>query len=158
MADSTLVAMARAAEGAATTAEVPGDHIDAKRRRAGCVRACCLIVTFMALGLAIGSDVQAFSSVLSTYAGINPSANVQTLLGSANYAACRTNLFRNHLGRSGARAHAVTRATKVVDDQHRAFARKLQRVATTEAATGTRYNRYLSIQESHVLSPKFCVC
>lgn len=45
-----------------------------------------------ALGLAIGSDVQAFSSVLSTYAGINPSANVQTLLGSADFAACRSNL------------------------------------------------------------------
>ena len=45
-----------------------------------------------ALGLAIGSDVQAFSSVLSTYAGITPSANVQTLLGSADFAACRSNL------------------------------------------------------------------
>jgi hypothetical protein len=44
------------------------------------------------LGLAIGSDVQAYSSVLATYAGINPSANVQTLLGAANYSAFRTSL------------------------------------------------------------------
>lgn len=44
------------------------------------------------LGLAIGSAVQAFSSVLSTYAGIDPSANVQTLLGAANFAAFRTSL------------------------------------------------------------------
>ena len=73
-------------------------------------------------------------------------------------AARRSNLLRNHLGCGRARAHAVTRAAKVVDDQQGAFARKLQRVAPTEAAAGTRYDRYLSIQQSHVLSPKFCVC
>lgn len=42
------------------------------------------------LGLVIGTNVQAFSSVLSTYAGITPSANVQSVLGAANYAAIRT--------------------------------------------------------------------
>ena len=42
--------------------------------------------------------------------------------------------------------------------QQGAFARKLQRMAPTEAAAGTRYDRYLSIQQSHVLSPKFSVC
>jgi len=41
------------------------------------------------LGVAIGSNVQAFSSVLATYAGISPSANVQSLLGAADYAAIR---------------------------------------------------------------------
>lgn len=43
-----------------------------------------------ALGLSIGSDIQAFSAVLATYAGINPSANVQSMLGAADYAAIRT--------------------------------------------------------------------
>lgn len=43
-------------------------------------------------GLVIGTNVQAFSSVLSTYAGITPSANVQSLLGAANYAAVRSAL------------------------------------------------------------------
>ena len=44
------------------------------------------------LSLVPGTNVQAFSSVLSTYAGINPSADVQTLLGAADYSAFRTSL------------------------------------------------------------------
>lgn len=44
------------------------------------------------LGVAIGTDVQAWDADLDTYAGITPSANVQTLLGAANYAAMRTQL------------------------------------------------------------------
>ena len=42
------------------------------------------------LGLVIGTNVQAFDADLTTYAGITPSANVQSLLGAANYAAMRT--------------------------------------------------------------------
>jgi|GEM_PF-1028818 len=44
------------------------------------------------MGLVIGSTIQAYDADLTTYAGITPSANIQTLLGSADYAAARTNL------------------------------------------------------------------
>ena len=45
-----------------------------------------------ALGLAIGSDVQGYDADLTTYGGIAPSANVQTLLGAADFAAFRSSL------------------------------------------------------------------
>ena len=44
------------------------------------------------LGLEIGLNVQAYNANLTTYAGITPSANVQSLLGAADYAAMRTQL------------------------------------------------------------------
>lgn len=44
------------------------------------------------LGLAIGTDVQAYSANLTSYAGVTPSSNVLTLLGAADYAAMRTQL------------------------------------------------------------------
>jgi hypothetical protein len=45
--------------------------------------------------LAIGTNVQAFDADLTTYAGITPSANVQTLLGAADFAAFKTSLSLN---------------------------------------------------------------
>ncbi|MBV6642872.1 MAG: hypothetical protein KI791_19300, partial [Cyclobacteriaceae bacterium] len=44
------------------------------------------------LGLAIGTDVQAYDADLTTYAGITPSADIQSLLGSADYSTARSNL------------------------------------------------------------------
>jgi|GEM_PF-4280338 len=45
-----------------------------------------------AAGLVIGTDVQAHDADLDIFAGITPSANVQTLLGAADNAAMRTAL------------------------------------------------------------------
>lgn len=41
------------------------------------------------LGLVVGTNVQAFDADLSTYAGITPSSNIQSMLAAANYAAMR---------------------------------------------------------------------
>lgn len=49
-------------------------------------------VTPADLSLVIGTNVQAYDADLTTYAGITPSANIQSLLGSADYSAARTNL------------------------------------------------------------------
>jgi len=42
------------------------------------------------LGLVIGTNVQAYDADLTTYAGIAPSVNVQSILGAANYSAINT--------------------------------------------------------------------
>ncbi len=45
-----------------------------------------------ALGLAIGTNVQAYDADLTTYAGITPSADVRTVLGSATASNMRSNM------------------------------------------------------------------
>lgn len=44
------------------------------------------------LGLVIGTDVQAYDPDLTTYAGITPSADIQTFLGAGTYSDMRTQL------------------------------------------------------------------
>lgn len=56
------------------------------------VNASWTTVNAASLGLSIGVNVQAYNANLTTFAGIAPSANVQTLLGAADYAAFRTSL------------------------------------------------------------------
>lgn len=53
---------------------------------------------------AIGSTVQAYSANLTTFAAIPPSANVQSLLGAADYAAIRTQLGLATVATSGSAA------------------------------------------------------
>lgn len=73
------------------------------------------------LGLAIGSNVQAYSANLTTFAGIAPSANVQSVLGAADYAAIRTLLglvIGTNVQAYSAVLAAISGATPIADGPH----------------------------------------
>jgi hypothetical protein len=96
---ATYIDAAGAASSAVSTHVAAGDphtqyklESDFSANGASLVNAANYSAMRTLLSLVPGTDVQAFSSVLSTYAGIAPSANVQTLLGAADFAAFRTSL------------------------------------------------------------------
>jgi hypothetical protein len=63
------------------------------------------------LGLAIGSDVQAYDADLDTWSGITPSTDVQAFLGAANDTAARTELGLGSLATQNADNAIVTNLT-----------------------------------------------
>jgi len=63
------------------------------------------------LGLAIGSDVQAYDADLDTWAGISPSTDMQAFLGAANDTAARTELGLGTLTTQNADNAIVTNLT-----------------------------------------------
>lgn len=65
------------------------------------------------LGVAIGTNVQGYDADLTTYAGITPSTNVQSLLGATDYAAIRAQLG---VPWTVARAGAVSSITGTVTE------------------------------------------
>jgi hypothetical protein len=63
------------------------------------------------LGLAIGSDVQAYDADLDIWAGITPSTDIQAFLGAANDTAARTELGLGSLATQNADNAIVTNLT-----------------------------------------------
>ena len=63
------------------------------------------------LGLAIGSDVQAYDADLDIWAGITPSTDIQAFLGAANDTAARTELGLGTLATQNADNAAITNLT-----------------------------------------------
>jgi hypothetical protein len=85
---STTGLIVRTADGAMTTRALTNGTSISITNGDGVAGAPTINVT----GLAIGVNVQAFSANLTTFAAIAPSANVQSFLGAADYAAMRTQL------------------------------------------------------------------
>jgi hypothetical protein len=69
-----------------------------------------------AIGTAIGSNVQAYDPNLTTYAGITPSANVQTLLAAADYAAFKTSLSLGNVTNTSDASKPVSTAQQTALD------------------------------------------
>jgi len=67
------------------------------------------------VNLEIGTDVQAYDADLTTYAGITPSANVQTMLGSANNAAILSNIGAQATVTEGSLADSVIVSADIKD-------------------------------------------
>jgi hypothetical protein len=64
-----------------------------------------------ALGVAIGSNVQAYDADLTIYGSIPPSGDVQTLLGASNYSAFRTSLGLGTMATQAASSVTITGGT-----------------------------------------------
>ncbi len=75
-----------------------------------------------AAGVVIGTHVQAYNANLTTYAGIAPSANVQTLLGSADFSAFKTSLSLNNVDNTSDASKPVSTATQTALDLKAALA------------------------------------
>jgi uncharacterized protein (DUF2147 family) len=83
---------------------------------------------------AIGSTVQAYSANLVTFAGITPSANVQSLLAAANYAAFKTLLSLGNLDNTSDLSKPISTATQAALDAKMAIGANL---SASQLTSGT---------------------
>lgn len=92
------------------------------------------------LGLAIGTNVQAYDADLTTYAGITPSADIQTFLGYANLAAIKTGLSIDDLvtlsGVADGATHLGTFTGSTIDDSQTVKAALQALETAVEGAAG----------------------
>ncbi|MEO5914870.1 MAG: hypothetical protein ABIS50_11595 [Luteolibacter sp.] len=74
-------------------------------------KAASVAAAKITLGLTVGADVQAYDADLTTYAGITPSANIQSFLAAANYGAAKTLLSLNNVDNTSDANKPVSTAT-----------------------------------------------